>query len=141
MESVEQIIRKYIDQTPEERLESAKKATKEIAIYLNANGFNDKEALNFYLNIIRLFVSADECCGEDEYLLFKKILNVEISYDTFHELTNGGATETFVEAMDDVIDLMPYEIKLMVCVLGLTIICSDGIVNEKERELFKKVLD
>lgn len=139
--NLDSAIQQFVNQNEEDRIAHAKNATKEIGIYLSSCGFTKKEALNFYLNIVRLFVSADNKCGETEYILFKKVLNVEMSYDSFFELTNGGATDEFIEAMDRIIDNMKYEIKIHVCTLGLTIICSDGVVSESERELIKKIVE
>ena len=139
--NLDSTIQQFVNQSEEERVAQAKNATKEIGIYLSSCGFTKKEALYFYLNLVRLFVSADNKCGETEYILFKKVLDVEISFDTFFELTNGGATEEFIEAMDRIIDQMKYETKLMVCILGLTIICSDGVVTQAERELLTKIAE
>ena len=139
-DNLDQQIQNFLNQSEELRIEQAKEATKAIGIYLSSCNFTEREALNFYLNIIRLFVSADGECGETEYILFKKILEVEISYDTFFNLTNGGATPEFMEAMDEIIDQMRYEIKMKVVVLGLAIMCSDGVVNQKERELLNIII-
>lgn len=141
IDNLDKYIQNFLNQSEEVRLQQAVDATKEIGVYLSSCGFNEKEALNFYLNIIRLFVSADCNCGETEYLLFKKILCVEIPYETFFEMTNGGSTPQFADAMDEIIDQMKQEIKLKVVVLGLAILSSDGIVKTEERELLKKILD
>ena len=141
MSEVEKLIATYIKQSEKERLDNALNATKVVSEYLYACDLNKDEALSFFLNIVRLFVSADKKCGKEEYLLFKQIIHVEIEYEDFFEFTNGGASRHFIKTMNDIIDRFDERTKNAVCVIGLTIICSDGIVNEAEKKLLKLILD
>ena len=137
---LKEIYQNYLKQSEQERIAVAQNATAAIAGFLTESGLSSKESLNFYLNIIRLFVSADRRCSQEEVDLFNKILGLSYSYEDFFNLTNGGANPEFVKVMDDIIDTMPEEPKIAVCVLGLTFLAADGELKENEIEIFEKIL-
>ena len=141
MLNADKLISRYCKQNEEERKNELTLATKIVSDYLYACDLDEKECLSFFLNIVRLFVSADRKCGREEYELFKQIINVEIDYDSFFEFTNAGASNRFVKEMDEIIDRFDAKTKNAVCVIGLSIICSDGIVHDSERKLLQLVLD
>ncbi|MCR4911770.1 MAG: hypothetical protein K5925_04535 [Bacilli bacterium] len=138
---LQDIYSNYLNQTEEERIAVAQKATAAIAGFFSESGLTQKESLNFYINIVRLFVSADRRCSQQEVNLFNKILGVDYSYEDFFNLTNGGSNPEFVKAMDDIIDTMPEEPKIAVCVLGLTLLAADGELKESEIDIFERILE
>ena len=138
---LQDIYSNYLNQSEEERITVAQKATAAIAGFFSESGLTQKESLNFYINIVRLFVSADRRCSQQEVNLFNKILGADYSYEDFFNLTNGGSNPEFVKAMDDIIDTMPEEPKIAVCVLGLTFLAADGELKESEIDIFERILE
>lgn len=130
----------YKNHSDSERIQAARNAAGYLVSYEKGLGKEDKDVLVFLLQIVRLFVSADRTCSEEEAKLFNDITGWTISYDEFFDFTNGGASSDFVSYMDAEIDAMEEEAKLAVCVLGLTFLASDGEIEPSEMALFEKIL-
>lgn len=139
-EQLKSLYNEYLNHSDAERIEIAQSATAVLAKFLKEAELDEKQSFSFFLNVVRLFVSADRNCSTKEADLFNKILRTDISYEDFFEATNGGANPEFVKAMDEIIDSMPEEPKLATCVLGLTFLAADGELTPAEVEVFERIL-
>ena len=71
---------------------------------LIADGFTKQEADRFLFDLVAVAVSADRFAANEEYDLFAAIFGKSYSYMDFFELTDGGASDSFVGKVDYVVD-------------------------------------
>lgn len=139
-EQLRELYNQYLNQSEAERVAVAQSATSVVAKFLNEAGLDQEQSFAFFMSIVRLFVSADRNCSQEEADLFNKLLDTNVSYDDFFNATNGGANPEYIKAMDDLIDSMPEEPKLAVCILGLTFLAADGELTQAETDVFERIL-
>ena len=75
-----------------------------IKTHLVSDGFTAKEADRFLFDLVAVAVSADRFAANEEYDLFAAIFGNSYSYMDFFELTDGGASDSFVGKVDYVVD-------------------------------------
>ncbi|MBQ9369704.1 MAG: hypothetical protein IJU10_01365, partial [Clostridia bacterium] len=92
------------------------------------------------LGYIALFVSADRVCSAEEYQLIKSIYNLDLSYEDFYKLSNGGASGDFITVMDKMADSLDDDLKMNICLFGLCILVSDNKLTQAEYDLFIRIL-
>lgn len=139
-EQLRELYNEYLNHSDAERVQTAQAATAVVAKFLNEAGLSNEQSFAFFMNIVRLFVSADRNCSEEEADLFNKILDTNVSYEDFFNATNGGASPEFIKAMDEIIDSMPEDPKVAVCILGLTFLAADGELSQAEADVFERIL-
>ena len=125
-----------------ERLRKTQKATNRLAKYLSEDPeTSDKMVFSFFINVVSLFVSANNHCGEEEWKLFNDILEGNYSYNAFYQATNGGAEPQFKEKMYEQIRVLPRRIKNDIVTIGMAFLISDKELSESEKEVFEHVLN
>ena len=134
------LYQQYVNQSHSQRVAVAQKAAASVLSALKEGGIDDDTTFNFLTNVIKLFVSADRNCTELECKLFNDVLGTSLTYEQFYNLTNGGGDPSFIQAMDELIDTLPDEVKVDVCTFGLTIIAADDTITGAEQALFEKIL-
>ena len=139
-EQLRELYNEYLNHSDAERVQTAQAATAVVAKFLNEAGLSNEQSFAFFMNIVRLFVSADRNCSEEEADLFNAVMGTSLSFEQFYNLTNGGADPEFVAFMDELIDSLPEEVKVDVCTFGLTILCADGNLTGAEQAFFEKIL-
>ena len=142
-EELRNIYQTYLDAPAADRIEIAKQSFGVVAHFCQEQGLSDEDGLNFILNCIRLFVSADRKCSETEYRLFLDMTGMsedQFTVENFYEMTNGGSDPEFINALDEVIDSMDDDAKLALCQLGLAFLSSDGQLTSTEIAIFEKIL-
>lgn len=102
--------------------------------------FNDESAEAFIFDISKLFSMSDRKLGIDEKDLFNEINGTNLSDQEFIEKMKDGANQEFVDYMYENFSVLPYEDRISAALIGLAIICIDGVVNEKEEKLLAKML-
>lgn len=135
-----ELYQQYVDHSHEQRVAVAQKAAANVLSALEQGGVEDEVKFSFLTNVIKLFVSADKNCTELECKLFNDVLGTSLTYEQFYNLTNGGSDPQFIQAMDEIIDSLPDEVKVDVCTFGLTIIAADDTITGAEQALFEKIL-
>lgn len=133
-----EICDKFETMSNSERLAFAKKAALNLLNYLiRAEDLTKDEAFVFVVAIIRLFVSYDKLVDQKECDLFNELFGTDLSLKELKEICEE---EVDKEAIDEIVDMLPDVMKDEVCFLGLAFISSDGKINDKEKEIFAKIL-
>lgn len=139
--TAEELFNSFLNQTPQERYEYACKCGAIVIDFLkNRSGLNEEEQGRFLLYSIGMFIAADGKITRGELELFNAIYNTNASADEMAKAFGFCADPKFVSDMDEVIDSMPDDPKIALCSVGLCILTSDGELNEREIELFGKIL-
>lgn len=139
-EQLKELYNQYLNHSNEERIQVAQAACGVLVQFLKEAGLDEEQSFAFFMNVVRLFVSADRSCSEEEADLFNEILGANVSYEDFFNATNGGANPEFIKAMDELIDSMPEDPKIATCVLGLTFLAADGELTQAEVDVFERIL-
>lgn len=139
--TIKEIMQDLLDSSDEERLGLAADSLKTIYSELEKCGLDSKDSASFILNSIKLFVSADKECSEEEYQFIKKLYDLKMSYDDFYDLTNHGSDPYFVEKFDELVDAFTVEGKTALCMFGLCILSCDGTLTVDEQKLFARILE
>jgi len=133
MKKVENLSHDEIVILGKDSLEKMKKGLKE-------DGLKSDQIDSFVLNTIKLFVSADSRCTEEEYELINAIMPLNLTFDEFFDKTNNGRNQEFVNSFDEFIDNANDDLKEAVCLFGVAILASDGKVNYVEQNLLEKII-
>ncbi len=142
MRSIRDLMQDVVNLEMEERINVGRKAVSDIVKVLENRGVkNTDEQLSFLFNLIKLFVSADRNCSNDELKLINGILSTNISYDDFYDLTNNGSNPEFVENFNDLIDVLTEDEKTSIILFGLCIIAADDEITASEQKLFMRILN
>ena len=107
---------------------------------LIAAGIDEDTRLAFALAVIGVAVSSDRTTSFEEYALFCSIFGEIVKYEVFYDLTNGGSTKEVIAKIDGIVDKLPAEIKRDCCTLALLFMTADGVVTDREREVFEQLL-
>ena len=135
-----ELYQEYVNHSPAQRVSVAQKAAANVLRALQEGGIDDETRFSFLTNVIKLFVSADRNCSQEEADLFNAVMGTSLSFEQFYNLTNGGGDPKFIQAMDELIDALPDEVKVDVCVFGLTILCADDKLTGAEQVIFEHIL-
>ncbi len=119
-----------------DRINLGKHALYDTMVVLARNGLTITDSVKFIISLIRLFVTADNVCSDDEYNLIRAITEVDFSKKRFFEITDIYAKEGYVDEIDKVIEKLPLEQKKPICLFGLSILASDNVLTNEEEKLF-----
>lgn len=140
--NLDEMILTTIDLNYDQKVALGKKCVEEICNGLFAIGFSEEMASGKICDCIRLFVSADRKCSQEEYCLINDIYEfTDMSYDEFFDFSNGGADPRFIAAMDAFIDALDSELKYYICLFGLCLLVSDDKVTREEYALLKRICE
>ncbi len=137
---LDELMQQLVNLSHEERVTQGRSCAADIKEDFEKIGIGEKYA-DFMVFIIKLFVSADRNCSKDEYKLINDIYELNMSYDDFFEMTNHGANSDFVKDLDALIDSLPEDTKIKVCLFGLFILASDDTISAEEQKLFQRILE
>jgi len=138
--SIEELINQVGNLSQSEKVELGQKCVVNIGRGLEALGMDSDAITATMVGYISLFVSADRLCSAEEYQLIKSIYDLDMSYEDFYKLSNGGANSDFIELMDSMADSMNDDLKMNICLFGLCILVSDNKLTQAEYDLFIKIL-
>ena len=99
-------MQEVVNLSDRERIRIGKQALSDTLKVLAKHNFDDENTALFVANLIKVFVSADRECNQEEYDIVRDIIGTDISEEDFYEMTNGGADPDFVAAFDRVIDCL-----------------------------------
>ena len=101
----------------------------------------DEEVIeHIIMNLTRFFVSADHDCAPYEHSFFKAITGMNIEYQEFYKLTNGGRNPEFVESTLEFINGLDEETRNAAIAYGIAMLSSDLSYAHVEVELIDKLL-
>ena len=138
--NLRKLYQNYINMTEEQRIANAKKEIVVINQYLKNRGFNNNDILGFEVSLFRLYVSANHKASESEHRIFNAIFGLETTFERFFEVCDKGASEEFVEDMNEVIDTWPSDAKLACVGLGLCVMSNNGQLDSSETKLLERIL-
>ena len=140
--TLDEMILTTIDLNYDQKVTLGRKCVQEISDGLFAIGFSEEMASTRICDCIRLFVSADKKCSQEEYCLVKDIYEfTDMSYDEFFDFSNGGTNPRFITAMDAFIDALDPELKHYICLFGLCLLVSDDKVTREEYALLRRICE
>ena len=139
--TLEEVYEDVVKLSHDERVAFGKEKLQLVAHWLLERDLSEEKIGDFILRLTSLFSSADNVANQAEYKVFIDITGFDISYLDFHYLVSLHNSPEKVEEMNDIIDTFPKEIKFAICHYGLALLSADGVINEKERELFERILD
>lgn len=136
---LKELINDIFKMDPVERVAFGQLAVKKIVQGFSAGGL-DARRINIALtNFVRLFVSADRNCVNDEWSYFKAVTGTDISTEEFYNKTNGGADPQFVEACMEFIDILTPEDRQAVALFCAAFLACDENITESEYNLLERI--
>ena len=140
MNTLEEVIQKVTGLSHDEKVVLGRNCLTNINEALIYVGIDEETRLSFILAVIGVAISSDRSAAFEEYALFCSIFGEIVKYETFYDLTNGGASEEVVAKIDSLVDSLPTPIKYDCCTLALLFMGADGEVDEKEKAVFERLL-
>ena len=137
---MQEIFREYLNLSRRERAERAHAAAGEIVNFCGSEGLSFEESMNFLCSLTKLFVSVDRSCAQGEYDLFVEITGYEMSNDQFYEMTNYGGNQDYVQAVLELVHLMPEDVKYAVAIFGLCMCSADHEITDAEQEMIVRTI-
>ena len=140
-EEVKQMIQEILDSSDEEKIALGKESLGRFLKGLSDNGVENDLLVNIICGVTRLFVSADKHCSEREYNWFKNVTEIDLSYEEFYEMTNGGTDAEFVAGMMEFIKALNKDDRIAVILYGVALLSSDNVVEYKEISLIDTIMN
>lgn len=107
---------------------------------LMSEGFSEKEADRLLFDLVSLGVSADRFAANEEYDLFASIFGNGYSYMDFFNLTDGGASDSFMEKVDYMVDHCNETLKRRCCEFLFLFLSSDYTFKKEEDRVIRLLL-
>lgn len=140
-EKLKSMLQEILDMNHAEKVNLGRECVDQILSGMKEVGITGDDYSNFIIWIIKLFVSADKACSQEEYDLICDIYDMNISSQDFFDMTNGGADPDFINGLDEMIDSLDSKTKSAICMFGTLIMASDGTLTVAEQQLLLKILD
>ena len=139
-EKFEKLFEKYSNMDKPTRIAYAKVAASKLLTYLYKEvNLSKQESILIAFSIISLFISADKLVSDSECELFNRIFGTNLSLNELREFNNSKIDEDRIKRTDQIIDLLPIDLKAEVCILCLTFVSADGCISEEEKKMFDRV--
>ena len=138
--TIEELINKVAGLSQDEKVALGRACVSRLYDGFSKLGMDDKTFAATMTGYISLFVSADKLCSAEEYQLVKSIYDVDMTYDQFYTVSNGGANPEFIAFMDTLADSLTGDMKSDICIFGLCILVSDNKLTQSEYDLFVRIL-
>ena len=98
------MLQKVVNMSHAERVNWGRSTVDDILAGMRRVGITGDDYANFIMWVIKLFVSADKVCSQEEYDLICDIYDLNMSSQDFFDMTNRGADPTFVRDMINLIN-------------------------------------
>ena len=138
--TLNEIFQEYVDMEHEELIENARVGSAVVVKYLKENIKSETIIAGAYIAIISTFIGADGSVDETEYEFCKEVWGFPGSYDDFCEIVKATNCPEIVDALDEMIDEAPDEIKAAFVALGCAFCASNGTMTVAEQQLLKKFI-
>ena len=138
---INNVYEKYLHMSYKEKVIEGIKGIAMLNNYLVKMDIEERDRVTFYINLTRLFVAADSEASIMECQLFNDIFKSQIQFENFKEMIAHGDDPEFVKSMNKLIDMMDDEAKLGACSYGLVFLSIDRHLSDKEKEVFRYILD
>ena len=123
----------------DERVAFGQISVKKIVEGFSAGGLDAKRINIALINFVKLFVSADRNCVNDEWDYFKAVTGTDISAQDFFDKTNGGADPQFIKACFEFIDILTPADRRAVALFCAAFIACDEKITENEYKLLERI--
>lgn len=139
-EDMRQVLDEIIKAGPQDKVRLAASCLDTIMDNLKKSGVPESNRNTAVLNLTKLFVSADSNCSPHEWSFFKAVTGIEISYEDFYNLTNGGRDPKFIQEAIEFLGSLDDETRDAAITFGIAMLASDLTYAESEIEIIEKML-
>lgn len=140
-ENMKSLLDEILKASPEEKVKLGEEALNKFHISLTKNGVNGETIAKIIVNLTRFFVSADSNCSSYEHSYFRAVSGIELSYDEFYKLTNGGRDPKFIDDTLKFLNGLDEEARSAAITYGIAMLSSDLKYSEVELEIIAKMLE
>ena len=131
----------FLKMTKDERMEIATASANRIyACLIYDLNVSKEAAVKFIIAVISIFAEADEKITDSEVEIFNKLFGQNETKESLKELTKNANKKDFVNHWDKMVDKIGGDIKRDFIMLGLAFISSDGVINNKEKDIFLQII-
>lgn len=130
----------YLELSSKERIERSKQAAETLSTSFELSQFNGDEGNIFPKLVFALFIGSDLKVTGRECDIFNAVFDEDYDLSTLVAFVRKYLNEATIEEIDHITDNLPFELKNEVCIIGLSIISEDGVIEEREESLFEKIL-
>ena len=88
----------------------------------------------------KLLVSADRACNEKEYVYFKEVTGIKLTYDEFFEMTNCGTDEEFIDEAFELIDILDRHDRIALVSYAAALLSYDNSFKVGEFKLLDRIM-
>ena len=125
----------------DERLAFTKRQFEKVTEEFKRIGVDAQNQGAIVLEIVKLFLRADQRTSFEEYTFLSELLGLNMSYDAFRSKIRAPQPENYEETIEAIVKGFTYEGRVAVCYFGLCLIESDEIMNPEERTLIEHVVN
>lgn len=140
-ENMKNLLDEILKASPEEKVKLGGEALNTFHNNLTKNGVKEETIAKIIVNLTRFFVSADSSCSSYEYSYFRAVSGIELSYDEFYKLTNGGRDPEFVDSTLKFLNGLDEEARSAAITYGIAMLSSDLKYSKVELEIIAKMLE
>lgn len=139
-EDMKKVLEEILKASPQDKVRLAASSLDTVIDNLKKSGVPENNRNTAILNLTKLFVSADSNCSPHEWSFFKAVTGIEISYDDFYNITNGGSDPKFIADAVEFLKSLDEETRNAAITYGIAILASDLTYAETEIEIIDKLL-
>ena len=125
----------------EERLAFTKRQFEKVTEEFKRIGVDAQNRGAIVLEIVKLFLRADQRTSFEEYTFLSELLGLNMSYDAFRSKIRAPQPEDYEETIEAIVKGFTYEGRVAFCYFGLCLIESDETMNPEERALIEHVVN
>lgn len=139
-ENMKQLLNEVLKAEPQDRVALAVDSLELFRKNLRRDKVDEEVIEHIIMNLTRFFVSADHDCAPYEHSFFKAITGMNLEYEEFYKLTNGGRDPEFVGSTLEFINGLDEETRNAAIAYGIAMLSSDLSYAHVEVELIDKLL-
>ena len=136
---IEQLFAEYKGLNKQQLIQKGRAAYAKFGEIMDRKGYNEKEIVQFATMLVRVAAGADRYGSDEELELFQEVTGIKTDKYEFALMAKNADNESFVNAIDEIVDSLDQEAKDAALVFAAIFFASDNHLNKKEIALFERL--
>lgn len=136
---IELLFAEYKGLNKEQLIQKGREAYAKFGEIMDRKGYKENEIVQFATMLVRLAAGADRYGAEEELELFQAVTGIKTDVFEFSLMAKRADDESFVNAMDEIVDSLDKEAKDAALRFAAVFFASDHHLGKKEIALFERL--
>ena len=140
MSQIDELYQVYLGLNDRERFARVATAAERIKEHLLGLDIEQEVKTSFFYSLIGIFLAADKKVSASEADYFNALFNSKLSPQDLASDIGACLDPELIKMVDDIVDGMPDDVKVAVCIFGIGFLSCDGELTSEEKALFEKII-